>query len=81
MPLFDDEDRWAWHYSRNGMFSVRSAYYLLLQENASERASSSISAGKFDWPVVWSAEVPPKTKHFAWRAIKEALAIREQLGK
>lgn len=30
VPMFDSEDKWAWIYLKDGEYTVRSAYYMLL---------------------------------------------------
>lgn len=32
VPIFDEEDTWYWHYSKDGRYTVRSAYRMLLKE-------------------------------------------------
>lgn len=32
VPIFDEEDTWCWHYSKDGRYTVRSAYRMLLKE-------------------------------------------------
>lgn len=80
IPLFDADGKWTWTCTKDGNFTVRSAYGMLMQEALSGRATSSAGHEGSDWGVVWNASVPPKVKHFAWRAIHGGLAVREQLG-
>ena len=81
VPLFDNEDKWMWKYSRDGEYSVRSAYYMLLKEEKEGQASSSRPRNSFAWERIWGANLPLKIKHFAWRAVKEGLAVKIELGK
>lgn len=37
------EDRWAWHHTKNGEFTVRSAYYMAMKERYDMAASTSRS--------------------------------------
>lgn len=81
VPLFDSVDKWAWHYSKDGEYTARSAYYMLLKEEKDSQASSSKNRRKFEWVGIWGANLPPKIKHFAWRAVNEGLAVSLQLVK
>lgn len=81
VPMFDEMDTWCWHYSKDGRFTVRSAYRMLLTKEVTSRASSSTTRGRFDWNLIWDATVPPKIKHFASRAVREGLAVQGQLVK
>lgn len=64
-----DGDFIAWHYARNGVFSIKSAYNLVL--NLMERTDDSgQSSGRMNedwrsWNVIWKANVPQKIRIFA----------------
>ena len=81
IPLNRSEDKWAWHFTKNGEFSVRSAYYLELEENKKARASSSTDPRKTIWEKLWAAQVPTKIKQFGWRALHQGIAVGEALRK
>jgi hypothetical protein len=73
-------DFWSWHYERRGMFTVRSAYNLLIatrdrrEDWLEERAASSNEAGiQKQWSALWSTPVPPKVKIFLWRLAKQSI--------
>ncbi|KAL2931647.1 hypothetical protein RDABS01_037057 [Bienertia sinuspersici] len=76
IPLFDDQDKWTWHYSKDGRFTVRSAYNMLVQDHLRAKAYSSNSKGKFDWKALWNINLPQKIKVFAWRAVKNGIAVK-----
>ncbi|XP_021751079.1 uncharacterized protein LOC110716751 [Chenopodium quinoa] len=81
IPMFDRKDSWVWHYTKDGNYSVRSAYNLLTVEQKNDTASNSTTVSKVDWSMVWDAELPPKVKFFSWRAMKNAVAARYSLAK
>lgn len=81
VPMYDSEDKWMWKYSKDGEYSVRSAYYMLLNDAKTRQASSSATRANFEWKRIWGANLPPKIKHFAWRAIKGGLAVNMELVK
>ncbi|KAL0388103.1 UNVERIFIED_CONTAM: putative mitochondrial protein [Sesamum radiatum] len=73
-------DLLIWHYSLNGIFSVRSAYHLAL----SLGSPANSSTGRWDkrmWQVVWQAHIPNKAKVFMWRAIQNILPTANNLVK
>ena len=71
-----------WPHTRDGVYSVRSAYHLLQQEELSLRPSSSNGeAQKALWKKVWSLRLPPKVKSFLWRACSESLPTKLNLWK
>lgn len=67
------EDYLAWHYESSGIFSVRSAYWVAQRlqaapESRGQEGSSRVSDGSRSlWRLIWSAQVPPKVRVFAWR--------------
>uniref|UniRef100_A0A2N9E4N8 Reverse transcriptase zinc-binding domain-containing protein n=1 Tax=Fagus sylvatica TaxID=28930 RepID=A0A2N9E4N8_FAGSY len=64
-----------WTGTKRGVFSVKSAYRLLLAQQRAGEASSSSSYGgdqKF-WSALWSASVQPKVRVFMWKACKGIL--------
>lgn len=75
-----EEDFIAWHYDKEGMFTVRSAYKIgLLEQLRSNNlgASSSHEEGvRALWKHIWSAPVPQKIRVFAWRLALDRLATQ-----
>jgi hypothetical protein len=74
------EDDWAWSLEKNGNFTVRSAYRLLItkrQDNLSP--SSSDAAGSVCWKKLWKLPVPPKVRSFWWRVINNYVRCRFNL--
>ncbi|KAL0350015.1 UNVERIFIED_CONTAM: hypothetical protein Sradi_4150700, partial [Sesamum radiatum] len=70
----------VWHYSRNGLFSVRSAYHLALAW-ARPASSSEIRWSRQLWSKIWQAHMPNKAKVFIWRAIRNILPTASNLHK
>lgn len=67
------EDFVAWRHTKNGYFSVRSAYHAQWdhQFRRMER-NSEIAEGANDnqvWKELWSLDIPAKIKIFGWRAL------------
>ncbi|CAN1849082.1 Putative ribonuclease H protein At1g65750 [Linum perenne] len=59
------EDSWYWGEEPNGMFSIRSAYCLILQ---SDRQPLAV-----DWKKVWRWVGPSRVQHFLWLAMHNKL--------
>ena len=72
-----------WAATKNGKFTVRSAYKLAqaIQSDGNAPESSNPSAVRQTWRRLWDMNVPNKFKHFAWKACKNILAIKENLKK
>ncbi|KAK4403141.1 putative ribonuclease H protein [Sesamum angolense] len=76
-------DLLIWHYSNNGLFSVRSAYHLALSSFLASNAGTSDGRPRYKklWKSIWQAKVPSKAKVFIWRAIRNALPTAANLRR
>lgn len=66
-------DEWAWHYTKDGIYSVRSGYFHKLRATRFNNAAGSSSPNLQVWKVLWS---PRKSKHLAGARRSE-----EKMGK
>ncbi|KAL0359843.1 UNVERIFIED_CONTAM: hypothetical protein Sangu_0833700 [Sesamum angustifolium] len=71
----------VWHYSKDGLFSVRSAYHLAISMEDNPSSSSRADGETSWWRRVWQARVPNKVKVFVWRACVNALPTGLNLKK
>ncbi|KAK6128871.1 hypothetical protein DH2020_037388 [Rehmannia glutinosa] len=73
-------DKMFWRYTSNGNFSVKSAYQVIKnqweQSNTDITSSSNISSV---WKKMWNFRLPPKIKHFIWRACLDTLPTKEKI--
>jgi len=71
IPLCDSwpADNLIWHYHSRGLFSVRTAYYMLISDSLSSSRSSSTAENSL-WRTIWRCNGPPRTRLFGWRAAK-----------
>jgi hypothetical protein len=83
IPLspFPAEDRIIWSGTKNGIFSVRSAYFLEMENLGSKCGSSSQPAVGTDWKECWSLNVPNVVKLFLWKAFHNLLPTIVNLVK
>ena len=74
MPITQGrEDCVAWHYNRNGLFSVRSAYHGQWKKKFGARqavAQGSGTSNRQVWRNLWKLQVPGEIKFFGWRALR-----------
>lgn len=78
IPLFyvETEDYIAWHLTKSGVFSVRSAYYKQWEANFGEEDNGLArysSAPHPVWKKLWKLKVPAKVKFFIWRCLHNAI--------
>jgi hypothetical protein len=74
------EDRWAWHYEKNGMLTVRSVYRLLVHTKKRRKdwlegrsAGSGADRERKAWQCLWKVQVPSKIRVFLWRLAQHPL--------
>jgi hypothetical protein len=65
-------DQWAWHFEKNGIFSVRSCYRMLVKTKSDREAwldgrPSSSGNEQKSWCSLWKIKVPSKIRVFLWR--------------
>jgi len=89
IPISSDlpEDSQSWAWTKNGEFSVRSAYGVALKilketKRFGDGGGSSNSSKMTNlWKSIWNLNCPSKIKHFMWRACKNILPINHYLKR
>lgn len=73
-------DAVVWGFSRNGSYDSKSGYSLLeaIQELQSPETHSLPHLEKKLWSDLWKTKTSPKLRHFLWRALSGALAVKER---
>ena len=78
------DDFIAWNYTKNGEFTVRSAYHLGMTlkkaKTGSPGSSSSIASHKA-WMSLWDTVAPGRMKIHTWRLIRNGLAVGSELHR
>lgn len=72
----DIEDSLVWPLNTSGSYSVRSGYNFLHAFNSSPSGSNAHTSHRTNervWKTLWSTNIPPKIKHFLWRALNHIL--------
>jgi hypothetical protein len=76
------KDKLIWVGTKNGDFSVRSAYHLPKRHGEMEEGSGSTGeSGKSLWNSLWRVKVPKVVQHFLWKACNNILPTKEKLHK
>ncbi|GLT77762.1 hypothetical protein SLA2020_493220 [Shorea laevis] len=73
-------DRLIWKHNANGIFTVRSAYHLAVEQ--SQRLIGESSAGpqlNLVWQKIWQLRVPGGVKTFLWRMCNNSLPTKVNL--
>ncbi|CAL1362037.1 unnamed protein product [Linum trigynum] len=81
LPRWDVPDKLIWHFTADGVFSVKSAYHLAVDLDRRRGGwRSSVSwMDKPSWIRVWEVKIPPKLKVFVWQILNRALPTMEAL--
>jgi hypothetical protein len=74
LPTRRQPDFYAWHHDRKGLFSVCSAYRMMINIKITRESyfdgvqgSSNAESEANGWSSLWMTAVPSKIKNFLWR--------------
>lgn len=73
---------WRWGFTRNGIYDSKSGYKVLenIEESNSQHTSVLPPLEKKLWSDLWKTKTSPKLRHFLWRVLSGALAVKQQLS-
>lgn len=75
-------DKQIWRGTKNGLFSVKSAYFLQKEMEQRGVAETSFRRGVSKvWQEIWKLRLPNVEKNFLWRACHEILPTRVNLHR
>ena len=74
LSLYSSKDHYVLHYEDYGDYSVKLGYHLAKSVDQPP-SSSNIDQLQSWWSKFWSLKLLTKIKHFAWRALNNALPI------
>uniref|UniRef100_A0A803PU27 Reverse transcriptase n=1 Tax=Cannabis sativa TaxID=3483 RepID=A0A803PU27_CANSA len=74
------EDKILWYFNKNGEYSIRSRYKMVvaMREEALQSDSSRIEAW---WKSMWRRKIPLKVKNFVWKLCHSWLPTNYDLSK
>ncbi|KAK1563015.1 hypothetical protein Q3G72_020842 [Acer saccharum] len=80
LSALSKRDLVLWHFDKNGIFSVKSAYRVAI--SAMRRFEASCSSGPHPrWKKLWCLQLPNKIKIFCWKACRNILPAKALLHK
>ena len=74
IPVFQKEDCWAWTTSNSGLFSVKSAYWLLRVESLP--SNIDVVRGQ-----IWKTKIHERFKMLLWRIAINLLPSKEIISR
>ncbi|CAN1313939.1 Putative ribonuclease H protein At1g65750 [Linum perenne] len=76
-PVVDvgERDTRIWHYTKNGQYTVRSSYHVLMERVANMEHLHTPGP----WKELWQLKVPPKMRVMLWRLARDVLPTRVRL--
>ncbi|CAN1161423.1 Putative ribonuclease H protein At1g65750, partial [Linum perenne] len=75
------KDEWKWSFTKNGVFTVHSAYHAKRNGDSRTTPSGMVNSNEKLWKWLWNLSLPPKIKFFLWRCAKDGLATKVNLFK
>lgn len=74
------DDFWSWHFERTGIFTVHSAYRMIINTKRRREAwlenresSSEVKQEERNWTSLWKVKVPSKIRVFLWRLARVSI--------
>lgn len=77
MQCRDDSNQLLWNYSRYGLYSVKSGYYVAIN-NLIDSSELQVVG---DWNSIWRLHIPHKVKIHLWRAARGILSYLTNLRR
>lgn len=76
-------DKQVWACSSNGVFTVRSAYWVAVEmsKGKSDDSCSDVRQNRRLWRKIWELATPQKIRYFTWRACRDILPTKANLVK
>ena len=80
-PNLNRSDSVVWGLTKTGIYSSKSGYQLLdtLEVLSSPATVVIPPVEKQLWSALWKTKTTPKLRHFLWRTLSGALAVKERL--
>jgi hypothetical protein len=76
------KDRLVWAGTKNGLFSVRSAYNLDLELLDRQKGCASVTPStRSSWKLIWQLKIPRTVQLFLWRVCNDILPTKGKLWK
>ncbi|KAL0415244.1 UNVERIFIED_CONTAM: Methyltransferase-like protein 22 [Sesamum latifolium] len=76
---FGQVDKWVWHHTDNGLFSVRGAYFIAKEIEEEPHARPSSNRIDCNWNFIWNVVIRSKIQMFAWKACFNAIPTAKNL--
>lgn len=76
LPLTDIDDIRVWHFSRNGIYTVKSGYNLIMGNMGD---TTNMHSTPTTWTRILNIRAPPKVKFFMWRVARNCIPNRQNL--
>ncbi|XP_042964722.1 uncharacterized protein LOC122298944 [Carya illinoinensis] len=82
ISITNANDKLTWRCTKDGSFSVKSAYHLLCMMEANNQGqSSSVVPNNKSWSMIWKLGIPNANRMLIWRACHESLPTKLNLFK
>lgn len=75
LPIRSNEDKLIWVLYSKGAFTVKSAYYTVIQH------TSTLHQSQTPWKKIWKMNAPKRIRMFLWRIGVNVLAEENMLEK
>lgn len=74
-PSFKSEDTCIWAETKDGLYSVKGAYHMIMN-NFVNQETWCVNG---EWKILWDMKIPPRVKLMIWRSCRGCLCTRNNL--
>ena len=76
--IMGGHDKYVWKFNRSGDYSVKTAYHILMSENATAATQGMPNKG---WRTFWSLPIPYKIIVFFWKISTNYLLVKAEIHR
>ncbi|XP_074304372.1 uncharacterized protein LOC141639082 [Silene latifolia] len=80
LSLNEEGDKWFWSPEKDGIYSVRSAYRILVKDYGTEDEQSNYQKEKVLWNSIWKVDVWLRIKVLFWQLCRDALPTNANIA-
>ncbi|XP_026416443.1 uncharacterized protein LOC113311863 [Papaver somniferum] len=76
----EEEDIVRWRPTKDGLFTVKSAYNKLVENTISQQDALN-TVPKQIWKSLWKMQMPHRLKHFIWKCLKDIVQTKDKTAR
>lgn len=74
-PSFKSEDTCIWAETKDGLYSVKGAYHMIMN-NFVNQETWCVNG---EWKILWDMKIPPRVKLMIWRSCRGTVVLAQEI--